>query len=239
MKVRMVGHCRAPAVEHSGGADARAEVFGIGSDREQRFGRRAEQQVVDDRLVLVGDRGDLGGQGEDDVEIADRQQIGLARREPILCRRALTFWTMAIAARVISDAAVAAILAALDMAAERGRAALLDRRHDLELIQAHMPDMGSAPARSMAMKDVCDLQPRATHGRPAKRPVAASRRSVVRAGRVGWLRPGSWYWRHGCKAPWCRVWHDPGASESREYRHLARGGAWRSCAAACAATRAS
>jgi hypothetical protein len=24
MHVRMVGHCRAPAVEHSGGADARA-----------------------------------------------------------------------------------------------------------------------------------------------------------------------------------------------------------------------
>src|SRR6516162_6094277 len=95
-----------------------------------------------------------------------------------------------------------------------------------------MPGMGSAPARSMAMKDVCDLQPRATHRRPAKRPVAASRRSVVRAGRVGWLRPGSWYWRHGCKAPWCRVWHDPGASESREYRHLVRANAWRSCAAA-------
>src|SRR6516164_9374110 len=37
------GHCRAPAVEHSGGADASAEVFGIGSDREQRFGRRTER----------------------------------------------------------------------------------------------------------------------------------------------------------------------------------------------------
>src|SRR5262245_58963334 len=30
MDVGMVGHCRAPAVEHSGGADARAEVLGIG-----------------------------------------------------------------------------------------------------------------------------------------------------------------------------------------------------------------
>ena len=42
MDVRMVGHRRAPAVEHGGGADAHAEVLGIGSDREQRFGRRAE-----------------------------------------------------------------------------------------------------------------------------------------------------------------------------------------------------
>jgi hypothetical protein len=55
MDVRVVGHCRAPAVEHGGGADASAEVLGIGGDREQRLGRRAEQQVVDDRLVLVGD----------------------------------------------------------------------------------------------------------------------------------------------------------------------------------------
>src|SRR3974377_2125183 len=41
-------HCRAPAVHHGGGADARAEVVGIGGDREQRLGRRVEQQVVDD-----------------------------------------------------------------------------------------------------------------------------------------------------------------------------------------------
>ena len=98
MDVRVVGHCRAPAVEHGGGADASAEVPGIGGDREQRLGGGAEQQVVDDRLVLVGDRGDLGRQREDDMEIADRQQIGLAGREPILRRRALTLGAMAIAA---------------------------------------------------------------------------------------------------------------------------------------------
>jgi hypothetical protein len=54
MDVRMVGHCRAPAVKHGGGADASAEVLGIvglqptglsrEGDREQRFGCRAEQQ---------------------------------------------------------------------------------------------------------------------------------------------------------------------------------------------------
>src|SRR5262249_62015336 len=72
---------------------------------------------------------------------------------------------MAIAARVVRDAAVAAILAALDMPTERGRAALHDRRHDLELPQAHMSGIGLAPVGTMAMKDVCDLQPRAAHGR--------------------------------------------------------------------------
>ena len=185
--------------------------------REQRFGRRAEQQVVDHCLVLVGDRGDPDGQREDDVEIADRQQIGLAGREPILRRCALTLWTMAIAARVVSDAAVAAIFAALDMPAERGRAALLDRRHDLELIQAHMSGIGPAPVGPMAMKDVCDLQLRAAHRRPATLRIAASPGSMVRAGRVGWLPPGSWYWRRGCKAPWCRAWHGPAATRHNAY----------------------
>src|SRR6516225_6740563 len=145
---------------------------------------------------------------------------------------------MAIAARVESDAAVAAVLAALDMPAERGRAALLDRRHHLELSEAHMPGVGAAPVGSMAMKDVCDLQPGAAHGRPARPRVAASLGSVVRADRVGWLRSGSSNWRRGCRALWCRAWRDPEVFESREYRHLVRANAWRSCAAAYVATRA-
>jgi len=129
MDVRVVGHCRAPAVEHGGVAEARAEVLGIvglqptglsrGGDRKQRLCGRAEQQLVNHCLVLVGDRGDLSGQGEDHVEIADRQQIGRARRQPIRRCRALTFWAMAVATRVVGDAAVAAILATLDMPAER------------------------------------------------------------------------------------------------------------------------
>ena len=73
------GSLSSPAVEHSGGADASAEVAGIGGDREQRLRRRAEQQVIDHRLVLIGDRSDLGGQCEDHVEIADRQQMRRTR----------------------------------------------------------------------------------------------------------------------------------------------------------------
>jgi hypothetical protein len=172
-------------VEHGGGADARAEMLGIGGDREQCLGGRAEQEVVDHGLVLVGDRGDLGRHGEDDMEIGDRQQIGLAGREPILRRRPLTLGAMAIAARVVGDAAVAAILAVLDMPAERGRAALLDRRHDLELSQARMSGIGSTPVGPIAMKDVGDLQLWAAHGRLATPRVAVSR-LMMRVGRAGW-----------------------------------------------------
>jgi hypothetical protein len=50
-----------------------------------------------------------------------------------------------------------------------------------------MSGIGPAPVGPMAMKDVCDLQLRAAHGRRATPRVAASPRSMVRAGRVGWL----------------------------------------------------
>ncbi len=101
VEVRVMGHRRAPAVQHGGEADAGAQVPGIGGDREQRLRCRAEQQVVDHGLVLIGDRGDLGRQGEDHVVVVDRQQIGLARAEPVLRRRTLALGTMPVAARVV------------------------------------------------------------------------------------------------------------------------------------------
>src|SRR5260370_28643915 len=67
---------------------------------------------------------------------------------------------MSIAARVIGDLRIAAllVLAARDMAAERCRAAVLDRRHHLELAEAHMAGIGLAPCWSVAAEDIRDLQ---------------------------------------------------------------------------------
>ena len=56
----MVCECRSPGVEHSGDANTRAQVAMIGGDREHGLGRRVEQQVIDDSLVVEGDVGDLG-----------------------------------------------------------------------------------------------------------------------------------------------------------------------------------
>ena len=171
-----------------------------------RLGRGAEQQVVDRGLVLIGDVGDLGRQREDDVEVADRQQIGLARGEPIPCRRALALGAMPVAAGVVGDAAVAAVLAGLDMAAERGRAAGLDGRHHLQLAEAQMAGMGRAPGGAMAMEDVCDLQRRAAHRRRVRRPVSSLPPAAARSGRAGSSRRGSCWWRRGHRARWCRAW---------------------------------
>ena len=65
-------------MEHGGGTNASAEMLGVRCNGQQRLGCGAEQQVVHYRFVVVSDRGDRGRQCEDHVEVADRQQIGLA-----------------------------------------------------------------------------------------------------------------------------------------------------------------
>src|SRR5215471_13420063 len=96
--MRVMGHCRPPAVQDGGETDARAEMTGVGGDGEHGLGGHPEQQVVNCRLVMESDVGDLGGYGEDHVEVADRQQVCLACNEPFTRRCPLTLGTMAVAA---------------------------------------------------------------------------------------------------------------------------------------------
>src|ERR1700688_5123023 len=72
---------------------------------------------------------------------------------------------MPVAAGVIGDERVRALLAARAVAAERRRAAALDGRHHLELAEAHMAGIGLTPCRSMAAEDIRDLQLRTRHCR--------------------------------------------------------------------------
>ena len=81
--MRMMGERRAPGVEDGSKADARAQMLGISRDRRQRLGGDPEQQVVDDGLVLEPDRADRRRQGEDDVIIGNRQQLGFTFGEPL------------------------------------------------------------------------------------------------------------------------------------------------------------
>ena len=99
-----------------------------------------------------------GRQREHHMEVRHRQQVGLARGEPFPRRGALALGAMPVAAAVVGDARVRAVLAALDMAAERRRAAALDRRHHLHLAEADMAGIGATPRRSVVAEDIRDLQ---------------------------------------------------------------------------------
>jgi hypothetical protein len=87
--MRMVQQVLAPRVQDRDEADLGAQVLGVRSDRAQRLGGGAEQQVVDHRLVLVGDGGDLLRQGEHDMEILDWQELCAPILEPLRARERL------------------------------------------------------------------------------------------------------------------------------------------------------
>lgn len=56
-----------------GDADAGPEMPWVGRYDLHRLGRRSEQQIVEERLVLKREGADLGREGEDDMEIADME----------------------------------------------------------------------------------------------------------------------------------------------------------------------
>jgi hypothetical protein len=127
-------------------------------------------------LFWNGDGADRSRQGEDDVIIRNRQQLGLAVFEPSPRGGRLTLRAVAISAGIVGDPLVRAVLAALDVSAERGRATGLDRRHDLELVEAHVTGVGLAPCRPVGAKDVGDLE------RGPRHAAVVSRAAVVWSG---------------------------------------------------------
>ena len=171
--MRMMDERRAPGVEDGGQADACAQMLRIGGDCDQRLGGCPEQKVVHGRLVLQPDGADRGRQGEDEVIVGNRQQLGLAVFKPLPRRAGLTLRAVAVAAGVVGDPFVRTVLTALDVSAERRGPAGLDRRHHFQLSEAHVTGVRLAPSRAIGAKDVGDLE-----GRPRHAGLSGRRRSA-------------------------------------------------------------
>lgn len=110
----------APGVEHGQHADARAQVFGIGGNLQQGLRGTTKQQVVDEPGVAQGQRVELFRQGEDDMEVGDRQQLFAALLQPARLLQSLTFWTVTVAAGVVNDFLRPAVDTLVDMPAQGG-----------------------------------------------------------------------------------------------------------------------
>ena len=184
MDVRMMLQGLAPGAENHGHAELGAEVPGIGGDGGECLGRGAEQDRVDNGLVLERDLAHQRRQCEDDMKVRHRQQFGLPIREPLGLRQPLAFGTVTVAARVISDADCTAIVALLDMASEHCRPARRDGAHDPSF---DAPEMTGAPLSkrfAMAAEDIRHLQSRNHGSRSAGRhdfqaePIERARRII-------------------------------------------------------------
>src|ERR1700758_3311804 len=112
-------------MQHGSETYAGAEVLGVGRDGDQGLGGDLEQQIIDDRVVLIGNVGDRSRQGEDEVEIRHGQEFGLAVGQPLLGSGGLALWAVPITTGVVGNTLVCAGLAAFDMTAQRSRSAAL------------------------------------------------------------------------------------------------------------------
>jgi hypothetical protein len=115
------------------------------------------------------------------VEVGDREQLGGAGLQPLDRRPRLALGAMAVAAGVVCDPRVGAILASLDVAAERGGAAGFDGGHDAELSGTDVPGIGFAPRFAVAAEDIRHLQVGPRHCRRV-RPAATLRTSDAQVG---------------------------------------------------------
>jgi len=114
-------------------ADLGAEILGVRGNFDQCVGAAAEQQRVDYRFVLQGQRGQLMGQREDDMRIGCSEQFSVSRGQPAVARLALTLWAVPVAAGIIGDGTMAAAYALVQMAAHRGGAASCDGKQHLSV----------------------------------------------------------------------------------------------------------
>ena len=64
-------------------------MFGVGGHLEKRLRTGAEQEVINDLLVLQRQLAELMRQGEDNMDVGDRQEFVLASGDPLVASSAL------------------------------------------------------------------------------------------------------------------------------------------------------
>jgi hypothetical protein len=166
-----------PSVEDRDYAELGAEMPRIGGDCGERLGCGAEQDRINDGLVLEGDLAGRGRQGEDEVEVGHRQELSPPVREPLRARQPLALRAMAIATGVVGDPDRAAVVALLDMAAECRRPARRDGAHHAALDATEMTGMRLPKRFAVVAEDIRHLHSR-SHG------VGSTRRHDLQPGPV-------------------------------------------------------
>ena len=154
-----------PGVQHGQEADLGPEVLRVGGDLPQGLRGGPEQQVVDDPRVLQGDRAEGRREGEDDVEVLDREQLGRPGLDPPRRLGGLALGAVAVAARVVGDLPVAAPVAVLDVPAQGRRAAAGQVGQGTPLLRREGVAVGVEERVPVGPDDVGHLEPGPGHGR--------------------------------------------------------------------------
>src|SRR3974377_1964329 len=160
----MSGELLTPRMQDTEEADLCAEVSGIASDFEEGFGTGAEQEIVEDFLVLQHHRSQATRQGEDHMEIARGEKLLLTRRNPAVPSGGLTLRAMAIATAVIRDGdTMSAAHALIEMTAECGRTTTPNGAQDFDVLPTEPLAVSFDERLSCSADDVGPLHTRPGH----------------------------------------------------------------------------
>ena len=125
-----------------------------------------KRSVYSTRGLPWAERVKVVRQGEDHVEVRNRQEVGLPCRQPLLLGARLTLRAVAIATRVIGEAHHPAAVTRLPMPAEGGGAAGRDRPDRPMLDRGE--SMRARIRLAMGAHDVGQFQPRDAGDRRAR-----------------------------------------------------------------------
>lgn len=87
MQMRVMLQSLTPSMQQGDEADLGTQVLGSGCDGAQGLGGGVKQNVIDRGFILVRDDGDRFGQREDNVEVLNGNEVGLAIFQPLRTHR--------------------------------------------------------------------------------------------------------------------------------------------------------
>src|SRR6266436_7734748 len=153
-----------PGVQHGEEANFRAEVSRMASDFEKCFRTGAEQQIVDDFLILQGQWRELRWKCEDHMDVARREKFSLPCGDPAFPGRGLTLRAVSIAAAVVGDGGtMPAAGAFIEMAAECGGATPRDGQQHFDMLPAEPLAISFDEGSSRGADEIGHLEGRPAH----------------------------------------------------------------------------
>jgi hypothetical protein len=112
-----------PRVQHHQHSDPRSQVRGVGRHFQKGLLGAVEEQPIPQLTVAQGQRAQLVGQGEDDVEVGHGQEVGLALGQPGRPLTSTALRTASVAARMRVVPYLATMIALGDVPPQGGCAA--------------------------------------------------------------------------------------------------------------------
>jgi hypothetical protein len=164
MNVGMKFELLAPGVQHAEEANFRTEVSRMASHFEKGFGTGAEQEIVEDLLILQRQWRQAAGECEDHVQVAGRQKFTSTRGDPAFPSSDLTLRAVAIAAAVVRDGGTMSATGALvEMTAECGGTTPPNGQQHFDVPPAKPMTVSFYESLSRSADDIGHLQRRPAH----------------------------------------------------------------------------